>query len=118
MKKCSYCGRENEDAAGYCAECGMEFLAPEVVEPELTDPAAALVTLATFGDLIPATLLKRELEAAGIEACIPEDLAPNPFGNFIPVAHITVQVAARDYDAAKEIRTALESLPPPKDDHE
>ena len=29
MKKCAYCGRENDDAATHCRECGTgEFLAP------------------------------------------------------------------------------------------
>ena len=27
MKKCAYCGRENDDAAGRCRECGTEFAA-------------------------------------------------------------------------------------------
>ena len=27
MKTCDYCGRENEDAAARCVECGTEFVA-------------------------------------------------------------------------------------------
>ena len=26
MKKCSYCGRENDDFSSHCHECGVEFL--------------------------------------------------------------------------------------------
>jgi hypothetical protein len=103
MKTCTYCGCVNDDAAANCKECGTEFVAPEKVDPELTDPAEALVVVATFGDAVEASLLKDRLELAGIEACIPEELNPSPFGNFIPVAQVTVQVAAKDYAAAKEI---------------
>ena len=28
MKKCAYCGRENQDAAARCQECGTELVAP------------------------------------------------------------------------------------------
>jgi hypothetical protein len=30
MKKCAYCGRENNDEAMHCQECGTEFAAPSV----------------------------------------------------------------------------------------
>ena len=109
MKPCSYCGQENEDEALRCAGCDTEFEPPE--DPALRDPASALVTLATFGDLIHATLLKDGLEAAGITACIPEEFSTNPFGSVIGMAHITVQVAARDLEAAREVLAGL-PLPP------
>jgi hypothetical protein len=103
MKTCSYCGRENEDVATHCQECAQEFLPPEKVDVRLTDPAESLVVVATFGDTVEATFLKDRLEQAGIQACIPEELDPSPFGNFPPLAHVTVRVAERDYLAAKEI---------------
>jgi len=103
MKSCAYCGRENQHEAKHCCECGLEFRVKEEIDPRLTDPHATLITLAVFADLVHAVLLKADLEAAGIEACIPEDLAPNLFGHFFPLARITVQVAAKDYEAAKEI---------------
>jgi hypothetical protein len=104
MRACPYCGRDNEWAATHCCECGTEF-DPEQdeVDPQLTDPQLALVTLAVFPDLTQATLLMNDLEAAGIEACIPEELSPNAFGHFFPLSHITVQVAAKDLTAAREI---------------
>jgi hypothetical protein len=37
MKKCAYCGRENDDAAAHCRECGTEFAAPSV-EPGPSAP--------------------------------------------------------------------------------
>ena len=104
MRACPYCGRENDWAATHCCECGTEFeTTEEEVDPQLTDPQLALVTLAVFPDLTQATLLMNDLEAAGIEACIPEELAPNAFGHFFPLSHITVQVAAKDLTAAREI---------------
>src|SRR5260221_4378774 len=103
MKSCTYCGCQNEDDAIRCKECGTEFATPEEVDPQLTDPAEALVAVATFGDSVEASLLKDRLELAGIEACIPEELNPSPFGNFVPMAHVTVKVAAKDLEAAKEI---------------
>ena len=103
MKTCSYCGRENEDAATHCKECAEEFVRVERVDPQLTDPAGVLVVLATFGDTVEASLLKDRLEQAGIEACIPEELDPSPFGSFAPLAHVTVRVAEKDYQAAKEV---------------
>jgi len=113
MKSCTYCGCQNEDAAIRCKECGSEFAPPEEVDPQLTDPAEALVVVATFGDSVEASLLKDRLELAGIEACIPEELNPSPFGNFVPMAHVTVQVAAKDLAAAKEILADEGGSPPP-----
>lgn len=115
MKSCAYCGHQNEDMVKHCVECGTEFQAPEEADPGLTDPEAALVTLATFGDLIHATFLRDELIAAGISACIPEDLASNPFGNFLPLARITVQVAARDQDAARQVLASFQTRSEPTD---
>ena len=106
MKTCSYCGRENEDAATHCQECGEAFSPPERIDPRLTDPADSLVVVATFGDTVEANLAKDRLEQAGIEACIPEELDPSPFGNFPPLAHVTVRVAQKDSKAAQAILAA------------
>src|SRR5437899_11694005 len=106
MKSCANRGCQKEDAANRCKECGTEFAPPEEVDPQLSDRAEALVVVATFGDSVEDSLLKDRLELAGIEACIPEELNPSPFGNFRPLAHVTVQVHAKDYEAAKEIIAA------------
>ena len=103
MKACPKCDTWNEKDATQCKQCGAELEAAKAVDPQLTDPADALVIVATFGDAVEASLLKDRLELAGIAACIPEELNPSPFGNFMPVAQVTVQVAAKDYEAAKEI---------------
>ncbi|MGH7973334.1 MAG: zinc ribbon domain-containing protein [Limisphaerales bacterium] len=38
MKTCTYCGRENEDAAGRCRECGTEFVAAQPVAEHASAP--------------------------------------------------------------------------------
>ena len=111
MKTCSYCGHENPDASIVCAECGTEFSIPETTDPHLTDPAESLVILATFGDSVQASVLKTRLEQEGIEACIPEELDPSPFGNFPPLAHVTVRVTRKDLQAAREILAAPPASP-------
>mgnify|MGYP001560361917 FL=1 len=103
MKPCAYCGRKNEDADLHCVECGSEFQSRATIDTTLIDPAGALVTIAECRDLIHATLLRDELESAGIGACVPEELSASPFDSLMAFAHFTVQVAARDCDAAKEI---------------
>ena len=100
MKTCSYCGHVNEDAAKVCVECKTEFPASEQLDPRT---AESLIVLATFGELAEASLLKDRLEQAGIEACIPEELNPSPFGKFSETADVTVRVAEHDLEAAKTI---------------
>jgi RNA polymerase subunit RPABC4/transcription elongation factor Spt4 len=110
MKNCSYCGRENDDSAVVCRECGTEFdtsppAAP--VDPQLEDLSLSLVIAATFSNVVDASLFKTRLEAAGIEACIPEELTPQILWSVIPspLERVTVRVAAKDYDAARALFT-------------
>lgn len=106
MKECAYCGHQNPDSAKVCEECDTAFPVGEPIDPKLIDPNESLVILKTFDDVPEATLLKDRLEQAGIEACIPEELDPSPFGNFKPLARVTVRVARKDLEAAREILTA------------
>jgi hypothetical protein len=105
MKKCPYCGRENEAAALACVECGKEFEPPPSSETDsqLLDPALSPVVVATFTSLPEASLLVDRLEAAGIEADIPEEYSPQVFSGVIALEQLTVRVAAKDYEAAKRI---------------
>jgi len=100
MKTCSYCGHVNEDAAAQCVECHTEFPVGEQLDPKA---AESLVVLATFGDVAEASILKDRLQQAGIEACIPEELNPSPFGKYSETADVTVRVAEHDLEAAKVI---------------
>jgi hypothetical protein len=108
MKNCSYCGHENEDSAVACLECGTEFdTSPPAtpIDPQLEDPSLSLVIVATFRNVVEASLFKSRLEAGGIEACIPEELTPQILWNVIPspLERVTVRVAAKDYDAARAL---------------
>jgi hypothetical protein len=104
MKECSYCGHPNKDSATVCEECGTAFPGPEVPpDPNLTDPAEAPVILKTFDDVPQASLLKDRLEQAGIEAFIPEEFDSSPFGTFKPQIRVTVRVAQKDLQAAREV---------------
>src|SRR5215471_1670709 len=109
MKTCPECGFQNPDSAERCAECDTELVAPSP-EPAAAEREAPLEIVATFGDTTEASLLKSRLEEAGIEACIPEELDPSPFGNFPPLAHVTVRVARKDLAAAKQVL----ATPPPE----
>ena len=43
MKKCSYCGSENEDSGKFCRNCGAEL--PKAVEPEVAEVISEPVTV-------------------------------------------------------------------------
>jgi len=105
MKKCPYCGRENDDSAAACSECQTGFASPEMPEDrqQLEDPALSLVVVATFRNVVDAGMFNARLEAAGIETCVPEEYTPQMFWNVIPspLESVTVRVAAKDYQTAK-----------------
>jgi len=107
MKKCSYCGRENDDVATACCECNTEFeLSPaSEVDPQLVDPTLSLVIVGRFRNVVDAGMARARLEAAGIDADIPEEYTPQIFWYAIPspLESVTVRVAARDYETAREI---------------
>lgn len=116
MKKCSYCGRENLEDALTCAGCGKTLPASSSEPPsaDLIDPALAPVVLATFGNLQEASVLAGRLQAAGIEAWIPEEYGSQVFSRVLGIEPLTVRVAAKDYEAARQIlaEPADAELPP------
>ena len=105
MKTCPYCGHVNEDATTVCAGCGENLPAASgsKVDPRLEDPALAPKIVATYSNLEQASMLKARLEAAGIEAWIPEEYEPQVFSAVISLENITVRVAAKDYEAAQAV---------------
>jgi hypothetical protein len=113
MKKCSYCGVENEDAALTCKECGTNFA--EVAaenEPPTPESGEPLVVLATFDTMTAAAPLMERLEEAGIEACIPEELAAQMEWQ---TDRVTLRVKQNDYAAAKDLMNAAgDASPPPE----
>jgi len=106
MKNCPYCGYENGEDAGICAICRTNLALPtDDIDPQLTDRALSLVTLASFKCLEDAGLLKSRLDAGGIEACIPEEFSPHLFWTLSPnpIESVTVRLAAKDFETAKQL---------------
>ena len=107
MKQCSYCGRENEDAAGVCMECGTGFpSSTSVADLYSSDPGGDLVVVRTFNTMAEASLLAERLAVVGIEACILET-DTQPFARVVPLDYATVRVAAKDREAAEEIAAEM-----------
>ncbi len=105
MKKCAYCGCPNEDAAVGCCECGEQFetsSSPDP-EPQSLDPALAPAIVAQFSNLQQASVLAGRLEAAGIQASIPEEYSEQIFSGVVGLERLTVRVAAKDYKAAMAV---------------
>lgn len=114
MKKCSYCGRENQDEALACCECGNQFddVPKTETDARLSDPALTPVVVAGFSSLQQASVLVGLLQEAGIEAWIPEEYAEQVFSGVIALERLTVRVAAKDYGAAMAVVAEGAESPP------
>jgi hypothetical protein len=133
MKKCAYCGRENDDNAVHCSECGTELVqpsptpaapAPEPARPKYQirplspeDAKLDLVTIVSCQTLFEADMVVSELEAAGIKALIPDEFLAEAWAfNLNALGYVRVQVSPNDYEAAKDVIEDAEKLnpvPPP-----
>ena len=117
MKACTYCGHANEDSAIACGGCGKSIPSPEQPDPAFTDPGERLVALATFPNVVEATLLKLRLEAAGIESCLPEEYSAQMLWNEVAgqFEGVHLCVRARDETAARAVlaEPGDASAPPP-----
>jgi hypothetical protein len=123
MKECAYCGRENDDDAVQCRECGTaEFKgditakahsekAEEPNRPRYQIPPLSpankqhtWATLITCGTLVEADLVVCQLEAAGITTFIPDQSLMLAVGwNLNTYGYVRVQVSPKDYEAAREL---------------
>ena len=126
MKNCAYCGKENDDDAVCCRECGTDGFKkpasadkpPEPVTPEpefestrlefLTptpqEMDMSVVNLARCRTLGEADLLVAQLEAAGIPAFIPDQFLMQNIGfNVNTYGYVRIQVSPKDYEAAKAL---------------
>jgi hypothetical protein len=117
MKKCSYCGAEHPDDAVMCAIDHKPFESPAAPSPpepkrreyhfpplSSEDRQKDFVTLVTCATLPAADIIFGRLEVAGIEASIPdESLMQVMGGDLNAFGYVRVQVAPKDYDAAKEL---------------
>ena len=126
MKHCAYCGKENDDGAVCCRECGtdefkesaaaeapappappepeyapakLEFLTP--TPQEMKTDLVNLIRCRTLGE---ADLLVAQLESGGIPAFIPDQFLMQNIGfNLNTYGYVRIQVSPRDYEAAKEL---------------
>ena len=125
MKTCTYCGRENEDDAIQCPQCGKDEFrigdeadaAISPAEPVVTQlefvPLAleegrnGLVTLVRCRTLLEADLIVSRLESAGLQAFIPDEFLMQSISwNVNTYGFVRVQVSPTDYQAAKEFLLA------------
>ena len=117
MKKCSYCGAEYPDDAVVCPidhtpfEPPAEPPPPKAREPEYRFPPLSaddrqkdFVTLVTCATLPAADIILGRLQAAGIEASIPDESLMNVMGGALTAfGNVRIQIAPKDYDEAKEL---------------
>jgi hypothetical protein len=126
MKHCSYCGKENDDEAVQCRECGTDEFketasavkpaeavsaepeyAPtklDFVTPTPQEMQRDLVNLMRCLTLGEADMLVAQLEAGGIPAFIPDQFLMQNIGfNLNTYGYVRVQVSPKDYEAAKEL---------------
>ena len=121
MKKCSYCGAEYPDDAVMCAVDHTPFERPSdppheppLPEPKrteyefppisLSDRQKDFVTLMKCRTLAEADLIVCRLRAAGIETFLPDESLMQVIGwNLNTYGYVRVQIAPRDYDAARDL---------------
>ena len=121
MKKCDYCGRENDDVAAWCRECGSaDFATKARLEPviELRKPEPDEVPLAAFaekaGNFVTlrcrtpgeAYLVREELEKEDIITILPE--AAELLSEYKQTGHVELRVSAKAYEAAADLRSVVE----------
>jgi ribosomal protein L40E len=128
MKICAYCGRENDDAAIHCRECGtQEFERPKGEAPEVVPEKAGpelpkwefgkltpeemkldVVTLLTCRNIVEADMVVGRLDAVGIPAFIPDEFLMQAMAwNANAFGYVRVQVSPNDYERAKTFLLAM-----------
>ena len=120
MKKCSYCGAEYPDDAVICPIDHTPFEPPaaeppppkaKAREPEYrfapltsADRQKDFVTLVTCATLPAADIILGRLQAAGIEASMPDESLMNVMGGVLTgFGNVRIQITPKDYDTAKEL---------------
>src|ERR1700688_3348870 len=128
MNRCSYCGAEYSDDVLECPIDHTPLVEPDIVpaphSPTRSGPARPdyeflpisaaerqndLVTLVRCGTLVAADLVVSRLQAAGIQAFIPDEYLMQTIGfNLNTFGYVRVQVASKDYDAARDLLSGID----------
>ncbi len=119
MKTCSYCGAEYPDDATMCPVDHTSLNRPEPPQPVAPAPESPkynfpelsaldrqkdFVTLVSCRTLPEADFIVSRLRAAGIDAFIPDESLMQVMGyDLNAFGYVRVQVAPKDYDAAKDL---------------
>jgi hypothetical protein len=119
MKKCPYCGAEYPEDALACSVDQTPFDQPDNAlqqqsppkEPEYTfaplsdeDKKRDFVTLLTCLTLADADMIVSQLDAAGINAFLPDESLMQITGwNLNTYGYVRVQISPKDYEAAREL---------------
>ena len=133
MKTCPYCGKKNEDEAVRCSGCETGFAEAvetkadvsktvnrvkyEFVDRKPAEMEKDFVTLVTCARQVEADIVVGHLETAGITAFVPDEFTSQAFGGGLAsLGFVRVQVAPKDYAAAREFLESLNldsETPPP-----
>jgi hypothetical protein len=121
MKECDYCGRQNDDTATKCHECGSSAfttqaqpssaIEPRTLEPEEASPVAFaeregnVVTLKcrTLGE---ASLVSDELRKADIVTLLPGD--DELLLEYKQKGFVELRVSAKAYESVADLRSSVE----------
>ncbi|MGA2604802.1 MAG: DUF2007 domain-containing protein [Verrucomicrobiia bacterium] len=123
MKKCRYCGSDNDDAARYCSDCACSLDEVAASTPATSAPPPGVVPpeslrLVTFRKYLALSQAERDkslLEAAGIPAFLAgENSASAGYGTVL--GELRLQVQEADADRARRVLDEHEGFAPLPDD--
>ena len=123
MKKCGYCGFDNDDTAQYCSDCACSLDGVAASIPPTSTPSPVvvppqplrMVTFRRYLALSQAELDKSVLEAAGIPAFLAgENSASAGYGGVL--GELRLQVQEADADRARRVLDEHEGFTPLPDD--
>ena len=106
MKTCSYCGRQNDETAIACSECGSSKFESVVRTPSAQVEATeseALQVVKTFSNAQAADIAAATLRANGIDCTIAADDAGGMLLNFQTSEGVRVPVPASRLEDARDL---------------
>jgi tellurite resistance-related uncharacterized protein len=102
---CPKCESEYVDGITVCPTCNVELVTLEEFEANLTEPSD-WITVYAASDIIEATMLKDNLESAGIETIIIDKQDSN-FPAWGDLSVIKIDVKKTDAEEAKKLIDAI-----------